>query len=306
MILFVSGRCDIPAFYSTWFYRRLQAGFVDVRNPFDAHQISRIYLTEHHVDVIVFCTKNPLLMLPRLDEIALPYLFHITLTPYHTEIEPNVMNKKAIVAGIIQLSKKIGKARVIVRYDPIFISDSYSIEYHALAFENLCRQLHPYISKVIISFVDMYKNTQKNMQKMHMITLDDVRMREIGRVLGPIALRYGVYVQTCAEAIDLEDYHIHKGLCNDRDELEAMLGHTLTLKGKSVRKTCACLPTVDIGDYNCCAHFCTYCYANYNEEQIMKRMQMHNPDSSVLLGEITDKDRITVREDDRIRQIRLL
>lgn len=57
MILFVSGRCDIPTFYSTWFFNRLQEGFVDVRNPFNSHQISRINLNEQNIDGILFCTK---------------------------------------------------------------------------------------------------------------------------------------------------------------------------------------------------------------------------------------------------------
>ena len=75
MILFVSGRCDIPAFYSTWFFNRLQEGYVDVRNPFNSHQISRIYLNERNIDCILFCTKNPIPMMSRLDEITFPYQF---------------------------------------------------------------------------------------------------------------------------------------------------------------------------------------------------------------------------------------
>ena len=35
MILNVSGRTDIVAFYSDWFINRLKEGFVDVRNPFN-------------------------------------------------------------------------------------------------------------------------------------------------------------------------------------------------------------------------------------------------------------------------------
>ena len=78
MILFVSGRCDIPAFYSEWFFHRLEAGFVDVRNPYNEHQISRIRLSDDVVDCILFCTKDPRPMLPRLKEIPFPYLFHVT------------------------------------------------------------------------------------------------------------------------------------------------------------------------------------------------------------------------------------
>ena len=94
MILFVSGRCDIPAFYSEWFFHRLEAGFVDVRNPYNEHQISRIRLSDDVVDCILFCTKDPRPMLPRLKEIPFPYLFHVTLTGYHSDIEPGVRDRK--------------------------------------------------------------------------------------------------------------------------------------------------------------------------------------------------------------------
>ena len=42
MILSVSRRTDIPAFYSQWFYQRVREGFACVRNPMNAHQVSRI------------------------------------------------------------------------------------------------------------------------------------------------------------------------------------------------------------------------------------------------------------------------
>ena len=35
MILNISGRTDIVAFYSDWLINRLKEGFVDVRNPFN-------------------------------------------------------------------------------------------------------------------------------------------------------------------------------------------------------------------------------------------------------------------------------
>ena len=119
MILFVSGRCDIPAFYTPWFFHRLKEGYVNVRNPYDPHQISRIFLDEKNIDAILFCTKNPLPMLSRLDEIPFPFLFHITLTAYHKDIERHVPDKTKIIEGIKKLSEKIGKDKVIVRYDPV-------------------------------------------------------------------------------------------------------------------------------------------------------------------------------------------
>lgn len=42
MIVSASRRTDIPTFYSEWFYNRIKEGFLYVRNPMNAHQISRI------------------------------------------------------------------------------------------------------------------------------------------------------------------------------------------------------------------------------------------------------------------------
>ena len=35
MVISVSRRTDIPAFYTEWFLNRIKAGYVDVINPFN-------------------------------------------------------------------------------------------------------------------------------------------------------------------------------------------------------------------------------------------------------------------------------
>ena len=70
MILNVSGRTDIIAFYEKWFMNRLNAGFVDVRNPFNPNLVSRINFSD--VDLILFCTKNPI---PILNDLLLILLY---------------------------------------------------------------------------------------------------------------------------------------------------------------------------------------------------------------------------------------
>jgi hypothetical protein len=57
MILSVSRRTDIPAFYAEWFARRVREGFVLVRNPMNRRQVSRISLDPSVVDGIVFWTR---------------------------------------------------------------------------------------------------------------------------------------------------------------------------------------------------------------------------------------------------------
>ena len=76
MILNVSGRSDIVAFYSEWFINRYNEGYLDVRNPFNEKLVSRIFFED--VDAIVFCTKNPIPFLKYLDKINKPFVFQIT------------------------------------------------------------------------------------------------------------------------------------------------------------------------------------------------------------------------------------
>lgn len=305
MILFASGRCDIAAYYSDWFFKRLEDGFVDVRNPFNAHQISRIPLTANNVDAVLFCTKNPLPMLPRLDEIPFPFLFHVTLTPYHHDVEPNVLDKRAICAGIRQLAKQIGKERVVLRYDPVLLSDRYSVDYHIRAFAKLIETLHDSCDRVIISFVDLYKNTRANQHKIQMKQLTENDMIAIAKGFAPIGAKYQLPIQTCAEKIDLSPHGIENGACVSQTMMEQLLRRPYEpSQGKAVRD-CACLPTVDIGDYNACAHLCRYCYANYDEAQVKTRMKTHDPCSSVLLGHLTKEDQITIRKEKEHRQMPL-
>ena len=136
MILNVSGRTDVVAFYTEWFMNRYREGFVDVRNPFNPNLVSRIKF--ENVDAILFCTKNPIPILKYINEIDKPILFHVTLTAYKNDIEPNVPSKRKIIESIKELSNLIGKDKIVIRYDPIFINDKYNIEYHTRAFVSLC------------------------------------------------------------------------------------------------------------------------------------------------------------------------
>ena len=307
MILFVSGRCDIPAYYTPWFLNRIIAGYVDVRNPFNSHQISRIPLTKEHVDVVFFCTKNPLPILPYLEKFPFPFIFHITLTAYKQDIERKVPDKKKIIEAIKMLSKQYGKHRIVVRYDPILLNPYYTISYHTLAFEKLCKELAGYVNTIIISFVDMYKNTKCNQSLMNLQPLREQDMHQIGSAFGKLASQYKVSVQTCAEAVDLSSYGILSKPCMNMEDITTALGYSIRKpKGSGVRgKVCGCLNSVDIGDYNCCAHECLYCYANYDARQIRERMRQHDPNSSVLLGHLSELDHITIREDKRDSQLSL-
>ncbi len=163
MILNASGRCDVCAYFMPWLLNRIQEGYCDTRNPFYPKLVHRIPFEK--VEAIVFMTKNPIPALGVLDQIPWSKLFHVTLTPYMQELEPGVPDKHLIIEAIKELSEKLGKNHVIVRYDPILISEKYTVDYHKMMFERLCAQLEKSVETIIISFVDMKKNTVSNQRK---------------------------------------------------------------------------------------------------------------------------------------------
>ena len=288
MILMVSGRCDIVAFYSKWFMNRIKEGYFDVRNPFYPKLVSRINYKD--VDLILFCTKNPLPIIPHLKEIDKPIVFHITLTPYMNDIEPHVIDKKKIIEGIKEIVKILGSDNVYVRYDPILLNDKYDLEYHKKMFERLCKSLNGYIKHIITSFIDDYKNVRNNMSMLKIRDFTDDDYKEIGTSFSNIANNYNMTIQTCYEDNNLVEYGFIKGECISHSLAFKLTGKTYkNWKGRG-KKICNCAAMTDIGVYNSCSHFCKYCYANYDEAKVLSNMKKHNPNSSLLIGELKDDD----------------
>ncbi len=291
MILMVSGRTDVVAFYSDWFIKRYNEGFVDVRNPFNEKIVSRIYFED--VDAILFCTKNPIPILNKLKYIDKPILFHVTLTPYKKDIEPNIPPKGTIIQAIKKLSNIIGIDNLYVRYDPILLNEEYNIEYHKKAFDNMCSLLNGYVKHIIVSFIDDYKNVRKNISILKLKQFSDEDYKQIGTSFSESAKKYGMTVQTCFEEKNLVEYGFVKGEC---------LSHSLAFKltGKSYKnwkaRKCNCVEMVDIGVYNSCKHFCKYCYANYDEKKVSFNYKEHDSNSTFLVGNLKDDDIIKQRK----------
>ncbi len=294
MILNVSGRTDIVAFYSKWFMNRYREGFLDVRNPFQPKFVSRIYFED--VDAILFCTKNPIPILKDISEIQKPILFHITLTPYQKDIEPNVPPKGQIIEAIKKISFMIGKKYVYVRYDPIFLSEKYDINYHIKSFEHLCTLLDGFVEHIIISFLDDYKNVQKNKPILKNNPFLESDYEAIGKNFSAIAHVHNMTIQTCCEKKNLVEYGFDKKECLSHTLAFQLTGKTNFKTWKARGNNCKCVEMVDVGVYNTCSHFCKYCYANYDEKQVEENRKNHIDTSSLLIGKLKDDDVIKIRK----------
>lgn len=294
MILMVSGRTDIVAFYSDWFMNRLDEGYIDVRNPFNQKMVSRINMDD--VDLIFFCTKNPIPILDKIDKIKKTVYFHITLTGYNKDIEPNVPDKKEIIEAIKKLSSKIGKDNLVIRYDPILLNEKYTVDYHIKAFEKICTLLDGYISKILISFIDDYKNVRKNMSTLKYREFTEEDYERIGLNFSRIAEEHGLYVHTCFEERDLTEYGFVKDDCLSKELAYKLTGKKFPKWKARKGGKCNCVEMVDIGVYNSCSHFCKYCYANFDENKVKENKLKHNPNSSLLIGELEKDDIIKERK----------
>lgn len=294
MILNVSGRTDIVAFYSDWFLNRYKEGFLDVRNPFNSNLVSRIYFED--VDLIFFCTKNPEPIINKLNIIKKPIIFHVTLTPYKEDIEPNVPNKKELIENIKILSNLIGKENLIIRYDPIFLSNRYNLEYHKKMFERVCNSLEGYTEKILISFIDDYKNVRNNKDYLKHQEFTETDYEEIGKSFSKSAHSHKMLVHTCFEDRNLTEFGFDEGECLSHELAYIMTGKKYKNWTARKEKKCNCVQMVDIGVYNSCKHFCKYCYANYDEKKVTDNFKNHNPNSSLLIGDLKDTDTIKIRK----------
>lgn len=292
MIINTGNRTDIPAYYSDWFYNRIKEGFVYSRSPYALNQVYKYILNPNVVDCIIFCTKNPYPMLSRLDMLKdFRQYWMVTITPYGKEIEPNVPNKNYIIRSFIELSKKIGKEHIAWRYDPIFINDKYTVEYHIQIFEQMVKKLHLYTSVCIVSFIDLYEKTKKNFPNVKEVTID--QQYKIIEAFSLIAKKYQLTIKTCAEANDFKMYGIDQSGCMNQNVLEQALHLSLSISNKQkARNTCNCLLGSDIGSYNTCLHNCKYCYANYDFNLVINNYKLHDPTSPLLIGNLHPSDKL--------------
>lgn len=286
MIINTGSRTDIPAYYSEWFYNRIKEGFVCVRNPYYPEQVIRYRLAPDVVDCLVFCTKNPEPMLPRINALdAFRQYWFVTITPYGKDVEPNVPSKEQVMESFCRLSEKAGIPSVGWRYDPIFISDKYSLEFHLNTFEKMAGQLSGYVDHCVISFIDLYEKTKRNFKGVREVSREE--RLTIGREFVRIGRKYGIAIRTCCEGDELAEFGIDCSGCMTQKVIERAIDCTLDVpRMKMPREGCDCLLGSDIGAYNTCGHGCLYCYANYDMDVVRQNMKQHDPHAPVLIGHI--------------------
>ena len=287
MIISASRRSDIPAFYSAWFMEQLRRGEVVVKNPFRPAQEKRVSLKKQDVDAFVFWSRDPrpfMGYLPEIERGGYPYYFLITVTGYPRLLEPCTPRIEKAVIFFEKLAGRIGRRRLIWRYDPVIFTDGTAFDFHVNNFSNLVRLLSPFTSRVIVSFFDPYPKVNRRLRKtgiaVEKAAGSPEQQTDLLARFTAVADRSGLEIQSCAEAaltagvplggcarppVGLGGYArppVGPGKCVDEELLNELFGLGLPYrKDPAQRKLCLCQQSVDIGSYGTCRHGCLYCYA---------------------------------------------
>lgn len=299
VIMSASRSTDIPAFYADWFLERLRAGFSVWVNPFNQE---RYRVSFADTRMIVFWSKNPKPMLERLDEVESlgfrQYYFQFTLNDYVAEgLEPNVPPVAERIDTFRRLAGRIGKERIIWRFDPLLLSDSLTVGVLLEKIATIGHELHGATEKLVFSFADIqtYRKVSKNLSGTNCREFSSEEKIEFAKGLRDVNLSLGLEMATCAEDIDLSEYGIKHNKCVDDDlmvrlfhddaklmdfigaEYDMIDGWTIkkSRKDKGQRKACGCIVSKDIGMYNTCPHLCRYCYANSSDNVVRRNYQKY-------------------------------
>lgn len=315
LVISASRATDIPAFHSEWFMHRLNQGYCAWVNPFNRNQKS--FISFSNCKAIVFWSKNPKPLIPYLDEISargIKYYFQYTVNDYEKEcLEPNVPRLDSRIETFIQLSEKIGKDKVIWRYDPIMRTDSLSLDEILDRIDRIGKTISTYTTKLVFSFVDIlnYSKVANNLKKNNVYAseLNKNERTYFAQNLSERASRWKnkLELATCAEVDNLSDFGINHNKCIDDvlickicrgdEEIVREYGKSPAqlsllsndssigsgLKDKGQREECGCAPSKDIGAYNTCLHLCTYCYANHSQTAVKNNYEKFSIESESFL-----------------------
>lgn len=323
IIVSASRATDIPAFYADWFMERLRAGYVRWHNPFNGVPL---YVSFGETRLIVFWSKNPKPLLPHLDEldrICPNYYFQYTLNDYDSErIESHVPRIDSRIDTLIELSSRIGRDRVVWRFDPLVLTGKLDVDMLLDRIERIGDRVAPFAARLVFSFIDIkaYKKVSANLEHGNVMAREfsSEEMLRTAEGIARLAKGWGIPAATCAECISLDSFGIEHNRCIDDRLIVRCFSHDAELmraigaryvpgdlfavdeakkfghwsvsedsrKDKGQRIACGCIMSKDIGEYNTCPHLCRYCYANASDGIVLANWKRHRecPHAETITG----------------------
>jgi hypothetical protein len=285
-ILSVSRRTDIPAFYGQWFMDRIKEQWVLSQNPFSG-QIKKVILQTDAVTAFIFWSKNFLPFTDNLYQLAnLGYksMVHYTITNLPAEVEPSLISLSDKIKSFKEVSSIICLEYTFWRYDPVYMLEEYTHDFHIKNFTNIAQYLEGSTNRCYISFISSYKHSDRrisNNGKHSHIVYPIKKKQELAVSLSDIARKYGITLFSCCSDY-LVGKTVSKGKCIDIDLVKKLRGNeNIRIPVVPSRKECGCCQVTEIGMYDTCPNGCIYCYANKSHSKAKKFFTMYHKENTI-------------------------
>jgi len=277
-IISCSRRTDIPAFLMDWVLDKIQVGYVDVVNPFNRKQVSRISLHNKDVKCWVWWSKNfenwrnTYEKSPKIFKSYRGHYFQFTINS-PSELEQNVnISLEERFSQLDWLIEEFGSNAISYRFDPIILykrKDEKKIKSNLDKFEYIIENVSALgLKEMTFSFATIYAKVNNRLFKRGYIPVDPPlnKKKEILNKLLGICDKYEIEMRACCQPDLIENMEINQAHCIDVNKIERVIGKKIQkFKDTGQRKGCGCFKSKDIGGYSGifrCRHNCAYCYAS--------------------------------------------
>ena len=112
--------------------------------------------------------------------------------------------KETVLCDFVALSEIVGPDSIGWRYDPIFLSDTYTVERHIQEFTRMAAVLAGHTHTCVISFIDLYEKVRRNFPQVQGVSRAD--RLTLGKAFVEIGRQYGLTIRPCAEGDELAPY----------------------------------------------------------------------------------------------------
>ena len=277
-IISCSRKTDIPAFLMDWLMDKIQIGYVDVINPFNRKQVSRVSLIPEDVKCWVWWSKNFKEWIKTYKtntQIFRSYkghYFQFTInSPSQLELNLEISLRERF-NQLKWLINEFGLTSISFRFDPIILYKNQGenrVKSNLDKFEYIIENVSALgLTQMIFSFATIYNKVSNRMQKRGFIPLDPPlsKKKEILNKLLEICNKHEMQMRACCQPHLLEINGIEQAHCVNANKIEEIVGERIQkIKDTGQRKGCGCFKSKDIGGYTGifrCKHNCVYCYAS--------------------------------------------
>ena len=268
-------------------------------NPYNRKQHKVVSLKREDVDGFIFWTKNLIPFSDTLHEVyeaGYPFVVQYTINGYPRELETRVVDREKAAESFVAASQRYGPRTMVWRYDTVILSTLTDEKFHLNNFARLAKCLEGHTDEVVISFLQLYTKTKRNMDaaaRQHGFRWHDPSTdtkRNLLSSFGRIASERNMRLSICTQPEFIVP-GASEARCVDVLRLNDVAGRPISAKLQGMRPGCGCFKSIDIGDYDTCPHGCVYCYAVRNRPVALKRYREHDPNGEFLFpqnGLLTD------------------